>query len=158
MFKIEYDIFCYISSTKLAMASSRIPLHFTETVKKGEVITTRYYKVYYDYFDKCIKCGIIGNKLTEEETKKLSQFGKIQFNDYLIKLPFLAQMRATLLFDSTKFINFIVHYSTNPSLIFSVHNEYDANDQYNAIIQLFNEQERDIIHTTLKNANRSNKN
>ena len=131
-----------------------IPLYFIETPKKDEIVTNRYYKIYYDYFNKGISCTVIGNKLTEEETRKLSQFGIMQYKSYTIVHPFVAQTQATIVFDKPKFVNFIVHYASFPGLIFSAFNENDAMEQLAAISKLFNENEYDIISTTLKNTNR----
>lgn len=136
------------------LCNTIIPLYFTEPLKKDLFVTTRYYKIYYDSFDKQIKCTIIGNKLTEEEIKMILQFGELKHTDAIIKSLFVAIIQITLVFDKQKFINFIIHYANSPGLIFSIFNEYDAIDQLTTISKLFTALENDIIYTTLKNSNR----
>lgn len=129
-------------------------LLYNEINNDGKFSQNRLYKIYYDHFDKTIKCGIIGIEMSEEEKKSLSQFGELQYSGYWIKNPILAYMRYFLVFEKSKYINFIVHYANSPELIFSLYDQKDVKDQCANISQLFNAQENDIINTTLKNAKR----
>ena len=127
------------------------PLYITQTVAETQ---KTFYKVYYDWNTKKIKCGIIG-LLSQDEEKKLSQFGQLEFKDYLIKAHFEARVKGILVFnDGLNLINFFVQYVNSPGFILSIFNEHDSWEQYLNITRSLNQQETEIIFNLLKQSNR----
>lgn len=134
-----------------------MPLHITkEAIVKYPV----FYKLYYDIFDKKVKCAVfvkLGTKenIIAEEEKNLLQYGHPYTKPYIIDVMGTDfKVSSTLHFSANGFIVFLLHYSNKPNLIASIFDATDAESHVLNICKCFNEQNASMIMKYLKMNNR----